>query len=292
MSDNPRFTAVVLLILLSLIWGTSFILIKHGLKVFAPDEVGALRVSAASLFMLPIALIQIRGLRRDHYLKLFASGMFGVFIPGFLFAFAQTRIESSVTGIVNTLTPLATMIVGVAFFRQRFMNNAIAGVLLGLAGTIVLVISSTDGAITINAFAFLIVLACLTYGINLNLIKSYITDLPALSITSVSLLLIGPLALIYLFGISDFTSRFATNESAWKACGLIVLLGLMSTAVAMFIFNRLVKISTPLFASSVTYIMPIVSVMWGVLDGEKLYVSHYIGMITILAGVYWANRRR
>lgn len=292
MSNNPRFIAVVLLILLSLIWGTSFILIKYGLKVFSPDEVGALRVTAASLFMLPIALVQLREIKKEHYLKLFASGMFGVFIPGFLFAFATRRIDSSVVGIINTLTPICTMIVGAALFGQKFRNNAIAGVLLALAGTVVLIVSRTEGAITINAFAFLIVIACFAYGINLNLVKTYITDLPALTITSVSLLLIGPLAMIYLFGISDFTSRFAVHDDAWIACGLVVLLGLMSTAVAMFLFNRLVKISTPLFASSVTYIMPIVSVIWGVVDGERLYLTHYVGMVTILVGVYWANRRR
>ena len=164
--------------------------------------------------------------------------------------------------------------------------------LLALAGTVLLIVSRTEGALTINAFAFLIVIACFAYGINLNLVKTYIADLPALTITSVSLLFIAPLAIIYLFGMTDFTSRFAINDDAWIACGFIVVLGLMSTAVAMFLFNRLVKISTPLFASSVTYIMPIVSVIWGVIDGEKLYMPHYAGMVTILVGVYWANRGR
>jgi drug/metabolite transporter (DMT)-like permease len=293
MSDNPRATALFLLIVLSLIWGTSFILIKQGLKVFDPDEVGALRVAAASLFMLPVAIVKLRGLNRDHYWKLFASGMMGIFIPAFLFATAQTRMDSSVAGVMNTLTPIFTMIIGAFLFSQRFTTYAIIGIILGFGGTILLSLSRSGGAIGgFNAFAILIVVACFFYGSNLNFIKFKIPDLPALTITSVSILLIGPLAFIYLFGFTGFTEKLAADEGGWKAFGFIVLLGFMSTAVATILFNRLVKISTPLFASSVTYILPIVAVMWGVLDGEMLQLGHFIGMVAIIGGVYLANRKR
>lgn len=293
MSNNPRSTSIFLLCSLALIWGTSFILIKQGLKVFAADEVGSLRVASASLFLLPIAIVKLRELKVGDYWKLFTSGMLGIFIPAFLFATAQTRMDSSVAGILNTLTPLFTMIIGAIIFKQKFGRYAIAGIILGFAGTVMLILSrSGNSVIGFNAFALLIVLACLFYGSNLNFVKFNIPDLRALTITSVSLMLVGPLALIYLFGFTDFTQKMATQEGAWKAFGFITLLGLMSTAVATILFNKLVKISTPMFVSSVTYLLPIVGVMWGVLDGEQLQAGHLIGMVAIIAGVYLANRKK
>jgi len=292
MPNNSRSSAIFLLILLSLIWGTSFILIKQGLKVFAPDEVGALRVTAAALFMLPPALVRLKELSRQHYWKLLLSGLMGIFIPAFLFATAQTRMDSSVAGILNTLTPIFTLLIGAFIFNQKFKNLAVVGIVLGFLGGVVLMFARTGGEIgSLNFYALLIVIACVFYGANLNFIKYKITDLKALTITSGSLLMIGPLAIIYLFGFSDFTYKLQTMEGAWRACGFVVLLGVMSTAIATFLFNRLVKISTPIFASSVTYLLPIVAVAWGLWDGETLGLGHFIGMIAITGGVYLANRK-
>jgi drug/metabolite transporter (DMT)-like permease len=292
MPDNNRGTALILLVICTLIWGTSFILIKQGLKVFAPDEVGAIRVTAAALFLLPAALVKFKELKSKHTSRLLLVGLIGTFIPAFLFAIAQTRLDSSVAGILNTLTPIFTMLIGVLFYQQRFRAFAIVGIILGFAGTFLLMLSRSGGKVEgINLYALLIVVACLLYGSNLNFIKFKIADLSSLTITSVSISMLGPLGLIYLFGFTSFTEKFYNNPEAWKAFGYIVLLGMMSTAIATFLFNRLVKISTPLFASSVTYFMPIVAVMWGVLDGERLYAGHYIGMAAIIGGVYLANRK-
>lgn len=290
--ESNRGTAVFLLIILTLIWGTSFILIKQGLKVFAPDEVGALRVTAAGLFLLPVALMRLKDLPKDSYWKLFLSGMMGIFIPSFLFATAQTRMDSSVAGMLNTLTPIFTLMIGAIIFKQKFKNLTVVGILLGFVGAIVLMFARSGGSLgAINVFALLIVVACIFYACNLNFIKYKITDLNALTITSVSVMLISPLAMIYLFAFSDFTTKLTTLDGAWKATGMVVLLGIMSTAIATFLFNRLVKISTPLFASSVTYLMPIVAVGWGLLDGELLGIGHFIGMAAVITGVYLANRK-
>lgn len=292
MQESNRGNAIVLLIILTLIWGTSFILIKLGLKVFAPNEVGALRVTAAGLFLLPAALVRIKELTKDHYWKLFLSGMMGIFIPAFLFATAQTRMDSSVAGMLNTLTPIFTLIVGSVIFKIKFKTLAVIGIMLGFVGAIVLMFARSGGELgSINVFALLIVIACIFYASNLNFIKYKITDLNALTITSTSVLLISPLAIVYLLAFTDFTTKLNTVEGAWKACGFVVLLGVMSTAIATFLFNRLVKISTPLFASSVTYLMPIVAVGWGLLDGESLGLGHFIGMAAVIAGVYLANRK-
>lgn len=292
MPDNRSFKAITLLIILSLIWGTSFILIKQGLKVFPPTQVATLRVTAAFIFMLPIALTRLKGLKANDYFALFVSGMLGIFIPAFLFSTAQTKIDSSLAGILNTLSPLCTMIVGAIFFNLRFTGSSVFGVVIGLGGTVMLMLSRDGTDITgVNYFTLLIVAACFLYASNLNWVKFKIPGLRSLTITSVSILLIGPLAVTYLFGFTDFTTRLVTVDGAWKAFGFVVLLGCMSTAVATLIFNSMLKITTPLFASSVTYLMPIVSVAWGLLDGEKLYAGHYIGMAAILGGVYLANRK-
>jgi len=292
MPQNKNTLALILLLVLSLIWGTSFILIKQGLKIFSPDVVGALRVTAASFFLLPLALPRIKELKPGDPLKLFLSGLMGIFIPAFLFAFAQTRLNSSLTGILNTLSPLWTMIIGALFFTQRFRGYAIAGIIISFVGAIMLSLSRSGGMITgFNVYALLIVAACALYGANLNWVKFKVHDLGSITITSVSLLLIGPMAAAYLFLFTDFTQTLTHTPDAWKAFGFIVLLALMSTAVAGLLFNKLLRISSPLYTSSVTYIMPIVAVMWGVIDGEKLLPGHFVGMAAILGGVYLANRK-
>ncbi len=290
--SSRRGTAVFLLIILSLIWGTSFILIKQGLKVFSPEEVGSLRVAAAAVFLLPFGLLRWKELKQGDHLKLFLSGMMAIFIPAFLFALAQTRLQSSVTGILNTLSPIWAVVMGVLFFNQRFRGLAVFGLLISFGGAIILALARAEGDISgFNVYALLVVAACAFYGANANYVKFNVQGLSSLTITSVSLLLIWPFALVYLFGFTDFTEKLTSQPGAWEATGFIVLLALMSTTIANLIFNKLLQISSPLFAASVTYIMPIVSVMWGLLDGEHLYLGHFIGMVAILGGVYLANRK-
>ena len=284
--------ALTLLILLALIWGTSFILMKRGLAVFSPGELGSIRVAAASVFLLPIALIKVRELEQRHYLQLFASGLMGIFFPAYLFALAQTQLESSVTGIMNSLTPICTLIIGVVFFQQTFRKQSIIGIVLGLIGTVILILANSGGEIqSLNLYALLVILACLFYATNLNYIKYRIPDLKALTITSVSLMLIGPLALIYLVAFTDFYQKLSHQDGAWTAFGFILLLGFMSTSLATILFNKLVKISSPLYTSSVTYLIPIVAVLWGLFDDERLFPGHIAGMAAIIGGVYLANRK-
>lgn len=284
--------AITLLIALSLIWGTSFILMKRGLVVFTPGEVGSIRVISAMLFLLPVAIAQLRTLSKEYYGKLLLSGLMGIFFPAFLFATAQTQLESSVTGILNSLTPICTLIIGITLFHQKFNPRSLVGIIIGLIGTIILIFSKHGGAIGgINIYALFVIVACIFYGINLNFVKYKITSLRALAITSISILFISPFAIVYLFGFTDFTTRLTTVPGAVEALAYLVLLGIMSTSVATILFNQLVKISSPLFTSSVTYIIPIVAVMWGLLDGEQLVIGHFVGMVAIIGGVYLANKK-
>jgi len=292
MKDRNPISHILILALLSLIWGTSFILIKQGLKSFSPDEVGALRVTAASIFLLPIALLRFRELNKSIIKHLFFAGLMGTFIPAFLFATAQTRLDSSVTGILNSLSPLFTMVMGAVFFQQHFKGFAVLGVLMGLAGTAVLILAGSGWSFSgFNSYAFLVVMACALYGTNLNYIKFRITGLNSLTLTATALVLIGPLAAVYLFGFSDFTQHLQTVPGAWQSMGFVILLAFMSTAIATILFTWLVQRTSPLFASSVTYLMPMVSVLWGIWDGELLHVGHFAGMGLILFGVWIANRK-
>ena len=290
--SDTRVQSLTLLIILSLIWGTSFILMKKGLVVFSPPELGALRVATAALFLAPIALTKLRGLGMNHLGKLLTSGLLGIFFPAFLFAFAQTRLSSSVAGILNTLTPIFTLVIGVIAFGQLFRRQAIVGIAAGLAGSFLLVTANTNGSVSgVNAYAFLVILACVFYATNLNFIKYRIADLDAITITSVSLLLIGPVAILYLVGFTPFIPTMQNAPGAWEAFGYVALLGFMGTSLATVLFNKLVKISTPLYTSSVTYLIPVVAVFWGVVDGERLLPGHLIGMVAIVSGVYLANRK-
>lgn len=293
MTKNTNLMAWLLLALLSLIWGSSFILIKRGLDVFDAGEVGALRIVAASLFLLPFAIQGLKKVDRKHWKFLMAVGFFGSLLPSFLFAKAQTQIPSSVAGILNALTPLFTMIIGAIFFTQKFSLQTIFGLIIGFIGTIILIMAGSDGNIdALNYYTLYVVLATVFYGANLNVIKFKIQELNARTITSISLALVGPMAMIYLFTATDFTYKLSNVEGAFFSFGSVVFLGVVGTAIALILFNQLVKITTPIFTSSVTYLIPIVAVIWGLWDGEQLFPGHYFGMIAIIAGVYLANRKK
>lgn len=288
---NTDFLAWALLFILALIWGSSFILIKKGLLIYSALEVGAIRIVAAYLFLIPMALQSLKKIQRKHWPFLFAVGMFGSFLPAFLFATAQTQIPSSVAGILNALTPLFTMFIGTVLFSQRTNFLVKVGLLLGFFGSGVLMFASGTGGIEFNSYALFVVLATLFYATNLNLIKFKLADISARAITSLSLFIVGPMALLHLFFNTGFIQKTVYEEGALLALGALSVLGIVGTAIALVLFNQLVKITSPIFTSSVTYIIPIVAVIWGLIDGERLFFWHYLGMTFIIFGVYLVNRK-
>ncbi|RWU09539.1 EamA family transporter [Pseudidiomarina gelatinasegens] len=290
-TEAPPLKAWLLLLLLALIWGSSFILIKKGLIAFRPDQLAAIRIASAGFFLLPFLMQRFKTVRRHHWPKLISVGLVGSFIPAFLFAFAQTQLASGVTGVLNTFTPLATLIIGVLVFRQMVAMQQWVGVLIGLAGTFVLITASASGELQFNSFALLIIVATICYGINLNLIKHHIPDLGALTITGVSLFLVAPPALIYLLVATPFIEQLGTQPDVVFSLGAILVLGIVGTAMALVIFNTVVKMTDTTFTSSVTYLIPIVALILGVIDGEPFLIEHAIGMAAILVGVFIANRR-
>ncbi|HCX21097.1 MAG: EamA family transporter [Flammeovirgaceae bacterium] len=282
-----------LLLTLSLIWGSSFILIKKGLIGLAPMELGAVRILSASLFMLPFAIRSVKKVRKEHVKYLISVGFVGSFTPAFLFAIAQTKLESSITGVLNALTPIFTILVGLIFYAQKQKVQVFIGVFIGFVGTTILVLAGSGGDISnFNFYAFFVVAATVMYALNTNLIKYHLSDLKAVTITSISLAFVGPIAAIQLLFFTDFSYKLMNVEGTMMATSFILVLGVLGTAIALLIFNRLVSLTDPVFTSSVTYIIPVVAICWGLIDGEVLLATHIIGICGILIGVYIANIAR
>jgi drug/metabolite transporter (DMT)-like permease len=286
----------VFLIVLALIWGSSFILIKRGLEIFSPGEVGAYRIVAAATFLLPLSLPRIKNLNRKQIQNLLLVGLVGSFIPAFLFAKAQTQLSSSLTGVLNALTPLFVVLIGALFFSSKITLRNGIGLGIAFIGVVILV-TVKEGAdfgtfSAINAYAFFVILACICYGFNLNLIKFRFEKLKPIEITAISLLVVLPMALIYLMAGTDFSYKVTQVDGALEALGYLTLLGVFGTAIALILFNIMVKKVTAVFASSVTYFIPIVAIFWGVLDGEVLLLGHYVGIAAVILGVWFGNRKR
>jgi len=288
---DPRVASWALLILLTIVWGSSFILIKKGLTVYTASQVASIRILSASLFMVPFALVWMRRIDKRYFLLIFVSGFIGSFIPAFLFAVAQTQLDSAVTGIVNSLTPVFVLVIGVIFYGQRITPLVVIGLIMAVLGTVLLIIYGSPGEYRFNYFALLIVGATILYGINVNILKFSLSDLNPIAISSISIFMIGPFAAFQLFGTSDFALRLGSGNSAVFALLYLGVLGIVGTSLALILFNVLIKKATPLFASSVTYLIPIVAVFWGIMDGEHLFFIHYLSMAIIISGVFLANRK-
>jgi drug/metabolite transporter (DMT)-like permease len=288
---HPDVISWGLLILLTLVWGSSFILIKKGLTVFSASQVSAIRILSASIFMIPFALSWIKKVSKKYYLLIFVSGFIGSLIPAFLFAIAQTKLDSAITGMVNSMTPVFVIIIGAIVYKQRITTVMIFGLMLAFSGTILLMYYGSDENHKINLFALFVVAATILYGINVNILKFSLSDLNPIAISSISIFMVGPFAAVQLFLFTDFTDRMSLGGKAFLALGYLSVLGVVGTSLALMLFNKLIKLKTPLFASSVTYLIPIIAVFWGIIDGEKLTIMHYVCMGVIIGGVYLANKK-
>ncbi|MBU2650403.1 MAG: DMT family transporter [Bacteroidetes bacterium] len=289
---NSKALAWIILLSLVLVWGSSFILIKRGLEIFSFQEVGALRISIAFLFLLPFAASRFRYLNRKNTLYLILVGIIGNGLPAFLFARAQTGIDSNLAGILNSLTPLFTLLISVFFFRFKTGWLNVAGIFIALAGAVGLTGISGGHNLTFNVqYAVYILIATMCYATSVNLIKFKLSKEDVITITSFSFFFTGIPVMIYLFAGTPFLEQVSGNPRFLSGLGYIAILGIAGTALAMFAFNRLVKITTPVFASSVTYMIPIMAVIWGILDGEKFEAQYILWIALILGGVYLVNRK-
>lgn len=290
---QQKTVAWVLLAIITIIWGTSFILIKKSLVAFDAAEVGALRMLTAGIVLIPIALKNYRNVKVKNWGALFTVGFLGSFIPAFLFAKAETKLDSSLAGVLNALVPIFVLLIGALFFAQKFTRAQVFGILIGFSGTVILVLAGSYGSLSnINLYGLFVVLATICYGLNANILKFRLYELNALTITSISLVMVMPIALIYILFFTDVYVQVVQEPQARLSFMYVSILGIMSTAIAMGLFNKLIQITTPIFSSSVTYLIPLVAVTWGLWDGEVLLIGHYLGMFGILSGVYITNRKK
>lgn len=278
--------AWLILILLGLTWGSSFILMKKGLLVYSSSEVGALRIVISFLFLLPFALARLKNIKPRTLLILLLAGILGNGAPAFLFAKAQTVIDSSVAGILNSLTPLFTVLVGIIAFKLKLRWFNFLGVAIGMAGAMGLLAVSGSGEFSFKfSYAIYVIIATLLYAINVNIIKTYLKDVDSIGIVALSFMLIGLPVLIYLFTFTDFTLKLSNHPQALTGLGYVAILAIGGTALALMLFNKLLKMTDPVFASSVTYLIPIIAVLWGFLDGEKLGWSYLLWVLLVLTGI-------
>lgn len=276
-----------LLLLLAFIWGSSFILMKKGLLVFNDFEVAQLRMAIAWLSLLPFVWKKVVNVNKKHIIPLLVVGLFGNGIPAFLFTKAQTQLDSSLVGMLNALVPIFTFIIAVFLFKNPVKKRQLIGILIGLCGAISLI---AYGGINFQNthYAYYVVIATICYAISLNTIKHTLQDMSALDISGIAFFIVGPFCLLAL-GLSDSIEKLH-YEGAYTALIFIVILSTIGTSFALILFNKLVKNTTALFASSVTYLIPIVAIFWGVIDGETIFPMQIFSIGIILTGIYLVNK--
>ncbi len=279
-----------LLFVTTIIWGTSYILIKKGLVVYSPIQVALLRMVFAFLALVPFFPFAFRKVDKKLLGQVALVALTGSTLPPFLFNYAQTEISSALTGILNSMTPLFTLIIGVIFYGNRFSRKQGIGILLGLAGAVWLIWSGSEGIEGAGwIYPSLVILATICYGFGGNIVNSKLGGMNPLTITCLIFLMIGPPAAVGL-SFTDFFTRVSVKGESLEALGFILILGVFGTAYALVLFNQLVHNTNALFASTVTYLIPLVAIIWGFLDGEHIELYHLLGLGFILSGVYITSR--
>lgn len=280
----------IFLILLSLVWGSSFILIKKGLVGLTALQVGSLRSVFAALFLLVIGFRSLKHIKGKQWKWIAFSGFFGTFFPAYLFSFAETEIDSAIVSILNSTTPLLSMLLGIFLFEAPFIKRKFVGVFVGLVGTSALILSGAAVNPDQNYwYSLLVILASLFYGFNANVIKKHLQTIPALAITTGNFMVIAIPALIVLATTGFFSAEVLTAPNVPLSLFYIAVLGVIGTGAALIFFNKLIQISDPVFSTSVTYFVPIVALGWGILDGEGFTFFQLFSGLIILLGVVIVN---
>ena len=283
----------VYLVVLSIIWGSSFILIKKGLVGLSPIQLGSVRILFTAFFLLIIGWKSLKTIAKPSWKWVIISGVLGTGIPVYLFAYAETEIDSAVAAILNSGVPLLTLILGLVIFGAKFIKRQLLGILLGLGGAIALILIGAQVNPDQNYwYALLVILATMLYAINVNIIKRYMQDISAMAIATGNFIFLIIPALLLLANTGFFVPEVLQNPEVHISLGYILILAILGTAAAKVMFNKLVQISDPVFASSVTYLMPIMSVTWGILDGETFTPLQLVASLVIISGVYLANAKR
>jgi len=282
----------IFLFLLALTWGSSFILIKKGLLGLSPLQLGSLRTVISSLFIFIIGYKSLKTIQSHQWKWIVITGFLGTFFPSFLFAFAETEVDSGVVSILNSLVPLNTILIGLAVFKITSTKTQVFGVILGFIGASMLIFNSMELHPDQNyLYAGFVILATVMYASSVNIIKRYLQDVKPIAIATGNFVAIVIPAILVLSFSNFFTTLTFENESIYLSIGCVAILSLFGTVMAKIIFNTLIQISSPVFASSVAYLMPLVALLWGLLDGEVFGVNQGFSSFLILLGVYLVNKK-
>ena len=277
---------------LAIVWGSSFILIKKGLVGLTPLQLGSLRTVISSLFIFMIGYKSLKTILNPQWKWVILSGFIGTFLPAFLFAFAETEVDSGIVSILNALVPLNATLIGLAIFKIASTKTQIFGVILGFIGASMLIFNSMELNPDQNyLYAGFVVLATIMYGFNVNIIKHYLQEVKPIAIATGNFIAIVIPALIVLIFSGFFTAQTFEQESIYSSIGFVAILAVFGTVMAKIIFNNLIQISSPVFASSVTYLMPLVALLWGLFDGELFGLDQGLASLLILGGIYLANKK-
>lgn len=275
---------------LSLIWGSSFILIKYSLNYFTPLQVGTMRILISSIAFLPIFLVSLSKLNWSKWPYLLIVGLCGSGIPAFLFPLAQMKLSSSLSGILNTLTPLFTLIIGYLIFKTTISKQKIAGVIIGLVGACILILLGEKIQFDSNLkYGLYILGATICYGTSVNVIANKLKTENSTLVSAASFSFLLPLGIIMFFQMG-LVETFRTTENIWTGLGYVALLSIFGTFLASLLFYKMVQRTNAVFGSSVTYLIPIVSTIWGIADGELFSVFHAVGAAFILFGVFLSRK--
>jgi len=283
-----------LFILLAVIWGSSFLLMKIGMQAgsvqLSPYQVASLRIVFAGIVLVPFAFQALKNIPKNKIGLVILSGIIGSFIPAYLFCIAETKIDSALAGILNSLTPLFTILVGMAIFKVTIDIKKIGGILLGLLGLCVSVVAGKTLHFENFSFSFFIMLATICYGINVNMVGKYMQNISAIHIASLafSFSIIPGIIILYMTGYFNYDFSNPALLHATLASGT---LGVINTSIASILFYILVKRAGILFASTVTYAIPFVSLAMGLIYNESIHPLRLVGLAIILIGVYIVNKR-
>ncbi len=278
-------------ILLSIIWGSSFVLMKEGLKNLSAYQVASLRIVFSGIVLLPTAIKYIGQIPKDKIGIIFLSGLLGSLLPAYLFCVAEEGIDSALAGTLNSLTPIFVIITGALFFNSKTTANKVLGIVISFAGSILLLFSKGNMSESQNLlYISYVVLATIFYGINVNMVHRHLHHIGSLQIAAVALTLNAIPAAIVLAATGYFSLPL-TSHSVLISTGASALLGIAGTALASVIFYMLVKRAGVVFASMVTYGIPVVAIVWGIIYGEEVGWKQVLCLLLILSGVYVANRK-
>ena len=280
------------LFLLAFTWGSSFILIKKGLLDLSPLQLGSLRTVLSSLFIFSIGFKSLKTIETHQWKWIVITGLIGTFFPSFLFAYAETEVDSGVVSVLNSLVPLNTVLIGLAVFKIATSRTQVFGVILGFVGASMLIFNNMELHPNQNyLYAGLVVLATVMYASSVNIIKRYLQEVKPLAIATGNFVAIIVPAIFVLTFSNFFTSETFLSNTIYISIGCVIILSLFGTVMAKIVFNSLIQISSPVFASSVAYLMPLVALLWGLLDGEVFGINQGLASLLILLGVYLVNRK-